>query len=68
MTPPVTPPSTGESLPRIPLAGAEPRDGAFGAEYVSGWLRLVGPPRLGQPAATREMGEHRRDRVVAGDR
>jgi transcription-repair coupling factor (superfamily II helicase) len=32
MTPPVTPPSTGESLPRIPLAGAEPRDGAFGAE------------------------------------
>jgi transcription-repair coupling factor (superfamily II helicase) len=36
MTPPVTPPSTGESLPRSPLAGAEPRDGAFGAGYVSG--------------------------------
>ncbi|HTR95756.1 MAG TPA: transcription-repair coupling factor [Trebonia sp.] len=34
MTPPVTPPSTGESLPRIPLAGAEPRDGAFGAEHA----------------------------------
>jgi hypothetical protein len=34
--PPVTPPSTGESLPRSPLAGASPRDGAFGAEYVAG--------------------------------
>jgi transcription-repair coupling factor (superfamily II helicase) len=32
MTPPVTPPSMGESLPHSPLAGAEPRDGAFGAE------------------------------------
>jgi transcription-repair coupling factor (superfamily II helicase) len=31
-TPPVTPPRTGESLPHGPLAGAEPRDGAFGAE------------------------------------
>ena len=28
----MTPPSTGESLPRSPLAEAEPRDGAFGAE------------------------------------
>ena len=36
MTPPGTPPSMGESLPHIPLAGAEPRDGARGAEYVSG--------------------------------
>ncbi len=34
MTPPVTPPSMGESLPHFPLAGAEPRDGACGAEYV----------------------------------
>ena len=24
----------GESLPHIPLAGAEPRDGACGAEHV----------------------------------
>jgi hypothetical protein len=39
--PPVTPLRTGESLPRIPLAGAEPRDGACGAGYVSGWLRLL---------------------------
>ncbi|HEX4292056.1 MAG TPA: hypothetical protein VH021_24230, partial [Trebonia sp.] len=31
MTPPVTPPSMGESLPHRPLAGAEPRDGAVGA-------------------------------------
>jgi transcription-repair coupling factor (superfamily II helicase) len=30
----MTPPSTGESLPRVPLAGAEPRDGAFGAEHA----------------------------------
>ena len=35
MTPPVTPPRMGESLPHSPLAGAEPRDGACGAEYVS---------------------------------
>ena len=32
MTPPVTPPGTGESLPRSSLAGAVPRDGASGAE------------------------------------
>jgi hypothetical protein len=36
--PPVTPPSMGESLPHCPLAGAEPRVGACGAEYVSSWL------------------------------
>jgi hypothetical protein len=40
MTPPVTPPSMG-SPSHCPLAGAEPRDGACGAEYVSGWLRLL---------------------------
>src|SRR5579859_1069688 len=26
----------GESLPHIPLAGGRPRDGTFGAAYVSG--------------------------------
>jgi hypothetical protein len=36
MTPPVTPPRMGESLPHCPLAGAEPRDDTFGVEYVSG--------------------------------
>ena len=48
--PPVTPPSMGESLPKsmgeplhyphsIPLAGAPPRDGAYGAAHVSGGWR-----------------------------
>ena len=37
----------GESLPHFPLAGAEPRDGACGAESVPGgrgrWPALVSP-------------------------
>jgi hypothetical protein len=47
MTPPVTPPRMGESLPHIPLAGAEPRDGACGAGYVSGSCRCWSAATLG---------------------
>ncbi len=54
MTPPVTPPSTGESLPHCPLAGAKPRDGASGAAHVPGGCGCR--PRLGvrQPAQDRD--------------
>ena len=60
MTPPVTPPSMGESLPHSPLAGAEPRDGACGAENVPGgagpWSSFLGDPQGGMG---REGGSHR---------
>jgi transcription-repair coupling factor (superfamily II helicase) len=45
MTPPVTPPRMGESLPHSPLAGAGPRDGAFGA--VDGESSLPRSPLAG---------------------
>src|ERR1700722_13684941 len=65
VTPPVTPPRMGESLPHCPLAGASPRDGTCGAGCVSGggggWSALTvagvgGPvklslPRCGTPAS-----------------
>jgi len=61
-TPPVTPLRTGESLPRSPLAGAKPRDGAFGAACVTGGC---GRPHLRVP----EAAQHRDplpDRVRPG--
>ena len=50
-----TPPRMGESLPHIPLAGAEPRDGACGAGYVSGGCRR----RSASPWTPRVGGESR---------
>jgi transcription-repair coupling factor (superfamily II helicase) len=61
----MTPPSTVESLPRIPLAGAAPRDGAFGADHRFG-ISIEAAPAHAYRGDTGRMLADVRDWLTAG--